>query len=98
MRLVLILLVLAFAATGAIFGALNGETVVYDFYFTTLSVPKGAMLIGAVLIGWLLGGALVYFGLVLRLRAQIRATGRGDPGKEPNLPSVQPPLDAERSR
>jgi putative membrane protein len=76
MRLILVLLVLAFAAAGAIFGALNSETVAYDFYFATWSVPKGAMLIAAVLLGWLLGGALVYFGLVLCLRGRLRAQER----------------------
>lgn len=76
MRLILVLLVLAFAAAGAIFGALNSETVAYDFYFATWSVPKGTMLIAAVLLGWLLGGALVYFGLVLRLRGRLRAQER----------------------
>jgi len=76
MRLVSILLVLFFAAAGAVFGALNGEAVAYDFYFTVLTVPKGAMLIAAVLLGWLLGGALVYFGLVLRLRARLRTQAR----------------------
>jgi len=103
MRLVLILLVLVFAAGGAIFGALNGETVSYDFYFAALSAPKGAMLIAAVFIGWLLGGALVYFGLVLglrrRLRAQARQAARADSGSEQrDLPVPQSSADAERSR
>ncbi len=76
MRLVWILLVLFFAAAGAIFGALNSDAVAYDFYFTTFMAPKGAMLIAAVLLGWLLGGACVYFGLVLRLRRRLRAQAR----------------------
>ena len=98
MRLLSILLVLVFAAGGAIFGALNSESVVYDFYFATFTVPKGAMLIAAALLGWLLGGALVYFGLVLRLRRRLRAHAReaGRVDAAANLPAVQPPLDAER--
>ncbi len=101
MRLVLILLVLVFAAGGAIFGALNSEAVAYDFYFAVLSAPKGAALIAAVLVGWLLGGALVYFGLVLRLRRRVRVlareAGRTRPAEEPGLPIAQP-LDAEPPR
>lgn len=102
MRLVLILLVLVFAAGGAIFGALNGEAAAYDFYFTTLSAPKGAMLIAAVLIGWLLGGALVYFGLVLRLRKRLRVQARDAartvPASESSSTALQPSPGAERSR
>ena len=45
MRLVWILLLLVFAAAGAIFGALNGESTAYDFYFVTFAAPKGAMLV-----------------------------------------------------
>ena len=72
MRLLIILLVLIFAVLGAVFGALNGERVAYDFYFLTASLPKGAMLIAALLAGWLIGGIVVYFGLVLRLRRRVR--------------------------
>jgi uncharacterized integral membrane protein len=76
MRLLIVLLVLIFAVLGAVFGALNGERVVYDFYFITASVPKGAALIAAGLAGWLLGGIVVYFGLVLRLRRRVRTLAR----------------------
>lgn len=76
MRLLIIILVLVFAAVGAIFGALNGERVVYDFYFTTASLPKGGMLIAALLAGWLIGGIVVYVGLVLRLRRRVRTLAR----------------------
>jgi putative membrane protein len=76
MRLGLILLALLFAIAGAAFGALNAESVVFDFYFTTLALPKGAALLCAVLAGWLLGGIVVYFGLVMRLRQRVRALAR----------------------
>jgi uncharacterized integral membrane protein len=76
MRFILILLVLLFATAGAIFGALNSESIAYDFYFATPLLPKGAALLIALLLGWLLGGLLVYFGLVLRLRRRVRAQAR----------------------
>ena len=76
MRLGLILLALLFAAVGAAFGALNGEHVVFDFYFSAITLPKGAALLCAVLLGWLLGGIVVYFGLVLRLRRRVRVLAR----------------------
>ena len=76
MRFVLILLVLIFAALGAVFGALNSDSVAYDFYFSAANVPKGAALLLALFFGWLLGGLLVYFGLVMRLRRRVRAQSR----------------------
>ena len=76
MRLGLILLALVFAVAGAAFGALNNEHVVFDFYFATLTLPKCAALLCAVLLGWLLGGMVVYLGLVLRLRRRVRVLAR----------------------
>ena len=76
MRFALILLVVLFATLGALFGALNSESVGYDFYFTEWHLPKGATLLFALLIGWLLGGLLVYGGLVLGLRRRVRAQTR----------------------
>jgi lipopolysaccharide assembly protein A len=71
MRFGLIVLLLLFAALGATFGALNSEGVTFDFYFATMHLPKGAALLCAILIGWLAGGLLVYFGMVLRLRRRV---------------------------
>jgi uncharacterized integral membrane protein len=76
MRLALILAALLFALAGAAFGALNGEHIVFDFYFSAITLPKGAALLCAVLLGWLLGGIVVYFGLVLRLRRRVRVLAR----------------------
>jgi len=76
MRLLIVLLVLIFAVLGAVFGALNSERVVYDFYFITAPLPKGALLIAALLVGWVIGGIVVYFGLVLRLRRRVRRLAR----------------------
>ena len=107
MRFGLILLVLVFAALGALFGALNSESVALDFYVTTMQFPKGAALLFALFLGWLLGGLLVYLGLVLRLRRRMRAQARElkrlnataqdratdtPPGK--SSPAAMPPRDA----
>ena len=76
MRLGLILLALLFAVAGAAFGALNGEQVAFNFYFTVVTLPKGAALLSAVLLGWLLGGLTVYLGLVPSLRRRVRVLTR----------------------
>ncbi|MGH8121179.1 MAG: lipopolysaccharide assembly protein LapA domain-containing protein [Rudaea sp.] len=76
MRFAMILLVLVFAMLGALFGALNSENVAFDFYYAKLHSPKGAALLAALLLGWLLGGLLVYIGLVVRLRRRVQAQTR----------------------
>jgi len=76
MRFGLILLVLLFAVVGAVFGALNSQTVELDFYFVNVALAKGAALLFAVLLGWLLGGLLVYLSLVLPLRRRVRRQAR----------------------
>jgi len=76
MRLGLILSALLFAVAGAAFGALNGERIAFDFYVGVVALPKGAALLCAVLLGWLLGGLVVYVGLVLRLRRRVRVLTR----------------------
>ncbi|MEP6484579.1 MAG: lipopolysaccharide assembly protein LapA domain-containing protein [Rudaea sp.] len=86
MRLLIIILVLLFAVAGAAFGALNGDRVAYDFYFVTAQLPKGAMLLAALLSGWLIGGIVVYLGLVLRLRRRVRTLARELKSRESTVP------------
>jgi lipopolysaccharide assembly protein A len=76
MRFGLILLTLLFAVLGAVFGALNSENIALDFYFGVIHAPKGALLLCALLLGWLVGGLVVYVGLVLRLRRRVRGLTR----------------------
>lgn len=76
MRFGLILLVLLFAVAGAVFGSLNGQAIDLDFYFGQVVLGKGAALLCALLAGWLLGGVLVYLGLVVPLRRRLRRQAR----------------------
>jgi len=76
MRFGLIFLVLLFAIAGAAFGALNSQAIELNFYFATLTLVKGGVVLGALLLGWLLGGLLVYLSLVLPLRRRLRLQAR----------------------
>jgi lipopolysaccharide assembly protein A len=76
MRFGLILLVLLFAVLGAVFGALNSESIAFDFYVGVIHAPKGAAFLCALLLGWLVGGVVVYLGLVLRLRRRVHGLTR----------------------
>ena len=71
MRLIVILILVIFIAAGVVLGALNADLVGYDLAFTQLHLPKGAALLGAMVIGWLLGGLTAWLGVSSgRRRAQ----------------------------
>lgn len=80
MRILVIIVFLLFIAAGIVLGALNAEMVSYDFGFIQLELPKGAALLGAVVLGWLLGGLAAWLGVVSRQRRiqrrQLRDAGK----------------------
>ncbi|HVJ61126.1 MAG TPA: lipopolysaccharide assembly protein LapA domain-containing protein [Tahibacter sp.] len=71
MRVVWIALILLFAIAGAVFGALNSDSVVFDFYAGQADLPKGAALLAALLTGWIAGGAAVWLGVVVPLKRRL---------------------------
>lgn len=76
MRLLIVILILLFAAAGVVFGALNADLVRYDLLFGQLALPKGAALLGCLLLGWILGGLLVWVLAVQPLRLRLRRARR----------------------
>lgn len=76
MRIGFGLLLLLFALMGAVFGALNSDKILIDFYSFSLDVPKGAALLSTLLTGWIVGGLAVYLGWVVRLQRQLRVLRR----------------------
>ncbi|MEO7050338.1 MAG: LapA family protein [Rhodanobacter sp.] len=62
MRLLAIITLILFVAAGIVLGALNAGMVSYDFGFAQMQLPKGAALLGALVIGWLLGGVTAWLG------------------------------------
>lgn len=62
MRLLAIITLVIFVAAGIVLGALNAGMVGYDFGFAQLQLPKGAALLGALVVGWLLGGLTAWLG------------------------------------
>jgi len=76
MRFGVVVLILLSVAFGAIFGALNSERIALDFYFVDLQLAKGAVLLATLLLGWILGGLLVWFAHVRRLRSELRRCRR----------------------
>jgi lipopolysaccharide assembly protein A len=80
MRALVFVLVIAVLILGAVFGALNPQVVGYDFGFARFHFSKGSALLIALLIGWLLGGALCWAGS--GLARQRKSTGRRTPRGE----------------
>lgn len=68
MRLLVIFIFAVFIVAGVVLGALNADLVTYDFAFTQVHLPKGAALLGALVVGWLLGGLAAWAGLQSRQR------------------------------
>ena len=51
MRLLAIIVLVIFIAAGVVLGALNADLVGYDLAFAQVQLPKGAALLGALVIG-----------------------------------------------
>ena len=72
MRLFLVLIIGIFLIGGIVFGAFNADMVSYDLGFAQVQLPKGAALLTALMLGWLLGGVVAWLGMGLRQRRRSR--------------------------
>lgn len=77
MRPLAIVILVIFVAAGIVLGALNADLVDYDLGFVRMQLPKGAALLGAMVIGWLLGGLTAWVGVGMRQRRQRRRLRAG---------------------
>jgi len=82
MRLIALLILALFVVAGVVVGALNADPVSYDLAFFQVTMPKGAGLLVALVIGWLLGGLTAWLGMSLRHRRVLRRAHRSN-GKTP---------------
>jgi putative membrane protein len=78
MRLLATIILVIFVAAGVVLGALNADLVGYDLGFLNVQLPKGAALLGALVLGWLLGGITAWVGVSLRQRRERRQPLRAD--------------------
>jgi uncharacterized integral membrane protein len=96
MRLALVIIAILFVVLGAAFGALNAERIVLDLYFWQPAVPKGALILSAVVVGWLAGGLVAWLAPRPRLHRELRETRwqLREARAEPRPPSDGTPGDA----
>jgi lipopolysaccharide assembly protein A len=86
MRLLVIFILVLFIAAGVVLGALNADLVSYDLAFVQMRLPKGAALLGALVIGWLLGGLTAWLGVSTQQRRLRRRQLRSADKKLPVTP------------
>ncbi len=82
MRLLRILTAIAFVALGIALGALNPQPVALDLGITVLRTGLGVALLSALLLGALLGGLALAFGVIAPLRRDLQPA-RGRTGAPP---------------
>lgn len=78
MRLIVIFVLVIFIAAGVVIGALNADLVGYDLAFMRVHIPKGAALLVALALGWVLGGLTAWLGVSTRQRRIQQAQRRAD--------------------
>ncbi len=81
MRIAYLILCVTVLAMGALFGALNPQPVLIDFYFSAHEMRLGLGLLLAALAGSLLGGICVWAGVVVPLRRKL-ARHRRESGRQ----------------
>jgi lipopolysaccharide assembly protein A len=86
MRPIVMLLLLLFIAGGVVLGALNADLVGYDLGFARVQVPKGAALLTALALGWILGGLTAWLGVTTRHRRERRRAQKAVGAKASKTP------------
>jgi len=82
-RWLTILCLAAVAAVAFTFSLLNPATAKLDLGTWTPELPLGVLVLLAVLLGALLGGSVLYFGVILPLRMRLRRAQRELAGTRP---------------
>jgi uncharacterized integral membrane protein len=75
-RWILLVLALFVVLVGIVFSAINAQSVTLDLYAFSFSLPLGIAVLGSLFLGCLLGGTVLYAGVIVPLRLRSGALRR----------------------
>ena len=75
-RWIAILIGVLVVVDAVVFSVINADSATLDLYFFDLTLPLGVLVLLALLVGFLLAGAVLYFGVILPLRMRLSAARR----------------------
>ena len=64
------------ALAGIVFSAINGAPVTLDFYFGSVSLPLGVIVLATLFTGFLLAGTVLWGGVIVPLRLRLASQRR----------------------
>ncbi|ATS90044.1 membrane protein [Xanthomonas citri pv. fuscans] len=76
MKVLRLLVMLAFLLVGLIIGAVNSQDVTLDFLFSSVHTSSGVAIIVALLVGVLIGAGMVLVSVVLPLYSKLRQANK----------------------
>lgn len=71
------------ALAGIVFSAINGAPVTLDFYFASVSLPLGVIVLSTLFTGFLLAGTVLWGGVIVPLRLRLANLRRQAQRAEP---------------
>ncbi len=71
-----------------VFSAINAESATLDLYFFDLTLPVGVLVLLAVLVGFAIGGAILYGAVILPLRMRLAAARRDAARRDQQKPAA----------
>ncbi|UEQ13382.1 lipopolysaccharide assembly protein LapA domain-containing protein [Xanthomonas phaseoli] len=76
MKVLRLLVMLAFLLVGLIIGAVNSQDVTLDFLFSSVHTSSGVAIIVALLVGVLIGAGMVLLSVVIPLYSKLRQANK----------------------
>ncbi|AOL19510.1 membrane protein [Xanthomonas phaseoli pv. phaseoli] len=76
MKVLRLLVMLAFLLVGLIIGAVNSQDVTLDFLFSSVHTSSGVAIIVALLVGVLIGAGMVLVSVVIPLYSKLRQANK----------------------
>lgn len=76
-------------ALSALFAGMNSQLVQLDLHFWVFELPAGLLVLTALWLGCMVGGAALWFGVILPLRIQLARLRRRSAAEQRPIPEVK---------